>query len=222
MGNSLSFGSKKRPAGKQWRSKPAVQLLNNIYKNVDEAFATIEEQPSGISPGSITSTELASNSVVTAKINNGAVTKDKLAASAVTAAKVAGDTSAATAGLRIQLGELVTVTDAATADVASFVVPTKCILSRAFLQKTAGTGDTGDTVDVRTAANGAGSSAFGVDGAIDLDELSPGSIVLKFGSGAGSAFNSGATVYVHRTKGSGGGYTGDASAILELTFLPVV
>lgn len=39
---STSFGSKKRPAGKQWRSKSAKQVFDNVYKNVDSAFEALE------------------------------------------------------------------------------------------------------------------------------------------------------------------------------------
>lgn len=39
---STSFGSKKRPAGKQWRSKSAKQIFDNVYKNVDAAFEALE------------------------------------------------------------------------------------------------------------------------------------------------------------------------------------
>lgn len=42
MGTSTSFGSKKRPAGKQWRSSSSKEIFDNLYKNVDSAFTALE------------------------------------------------------------------------------------------------------------------------------------------------------------------------------------
>lgn len=42
MGTSASFGSKKRPAGKQWRSSSSKEIFDNLYKNVDSAFTALE------------------------------------------------------------------------------------------------------------------------------------------------------------------------------------
>lgn len=39
---STSFGSKKRPAGKQWRSSSSKEIFDNLYKNVDAAFTALE------------------------------------------------------------------------------------------------------------------------------------------------------------------------------------
>lgn len=39
---STSFGSKKRPAGKQWRSSSSKEIFDNLYKNVDAAFEALE------------------------------------------------------------------------------------------------------------------------------------------------------------------------------------
>lgn len=44
---STSFGSKKRPAGKQWRSSSSKEIFDNLYKNVDAAFEALESAVNG-------------------------------------------------------------------------------------------------------------------------------------------------------------------------------
>jgi hypothetical protein len=59
---STSFGSKKRPAGKQWRSSSSKEIFDNLYKNVDAAFGALEAAVSaGYAPVRSASTGNAAN-----------------------------------------------------------------------------------------------------------------------------------------------------------------
>lgn len=59
---STSFGSKKRPAGKQWRSSSSKEIFDNLYKNVDAAFGALEAAVSaGYAPVRSASTGIAAN-----------------------------------------------------------------------------------------------------------------------------------------------------------------
>lgn len=62
MGSSTSFGTKKRPAGKQWRSSSSKEIFDNLYANVDAAFAALEAAVSaGYAPVKWASTGNKSN-----------------------------------------------------------------------------------------------------------------------------------------------------------------
>jgi hypothetical protein len=319
---STSFGSKKRPAGKQWRSKPAKQVLDNVFQNVEAAFVSLEAAvgagyapvksastanvanlasftvandsvtlvegdrvllkdqstatqngiyvvgvvatgtapltratdmaagstftdgdavwcqqgtangnkefrltttglvgtdaivyvtlTSSISAGSITATELASDSVVTAKILNANVTNAKLAAGAVSVSKLAGEAGAGTPTARAMFGEFIDVPDGATGTVTSVTVPVNCVLGSVIGVKTDDTGATLDSLQIRTATGGGGSAVS----TFALDSLTSGSPLLDFPM---AAFAANAVVYIHRVADG----AGNNAAKVQLIFVPV-
>lgn len=122
---STSFGSKKRPAGKQWRSNSAKQIFDNIYQNVDAAFEALEAAVGagyapvqGASTGNVSnlaSFTVSSNDSVTLAQGDRVLLKDQSTASQngiYVVGVVAGDTAPLTRATDMAAGATFTDGDA--------------------------------------------------------------------------------------------------------------
>lgn len=68
--SSTSFGSKKRPAGKAYRSGVLGEALDDVYKDIDEAFVTAEAATAAAATASVGKALYDAHTVLAATADN--------------------------------------------------------------------------------------------------------------------------------------------------------